>query len=127
MYLQGKTAKQISKKQKIHENYVYTKIGKEIITINTMLNKDLGLKCADIVSNPEPYADAIFRLTGQNITPKLSKLVRRGVRKTSGQVVKPKTTKITFTPEQFINCLQEKYQDGAKIMFNYLKSTNGIK
>lgn len=121
-YLSGKSVKRIAKIAKCSPNHVYVKIGKEIITINTMLNLNLGLKCGDIFASPQIYADAIFKISGVKPAIKLSPAGRRGTSVSQTQINVATDSKVTSPVELLLEAMQPEYRKGAVIMFNFLKS-----
>ena len=120
MYLQGKTVKAIAKALSISENYVYVIIGKEVITLNTMLNLSLGLKCGDILRNPQPYVDGIKQITG--VQPRLGLRATKSTATTKTETRQPqKARTIQFdNVDQLFGILKDEALAGAILMYNYL-------
>ena len=120
MYLQGKSVKAIAKALSISENYVYVIIGKEVITLNTMLNLSLGLKCGDILRNPQPYVDAIKQITG--VQPRLGLRATKSTATPKTETRQPqKARTIQFdNVDQLFGILKDEALAGAILMYNYL-------
>lgn len=120
MYLQGKTVKAIAQALSVSENYVYVLIGKEIITINTMLNLNLGLKCGDILNDPSLYQNAIKQITGVKPTTKLKARPQPISLETTTRV-RRKARSIKFdNVEQLFGILKDEALAGAILMYNFL-------
>lgn len=120
MYLQGKTVKAIATALSVSENYVYVLIGKEIITINTMLNLNLGLKCGDILNDPTPYQNAIKQITGVKPTTRL-KVRTQPTASTSARKARQSARSIHFdSVEQLFGILKDEALAGAILMYNFL-------